>query len=358
MPTIGDLPASMAGCPFCQGDRTSDLEECWTPANTGDCLRFVGPPGVPGACLREDFSKAGETSEAWALRICRNIFPVMSVPKGDFVDDGNPRGFVQDQGSLINACPEHPWYLQLAATGYNEVIVESPKHNWCIPIVPLVQVEYLINGILHRGRQLRGKPDVKYVTVFKQHKCGSLFHAHSQIISTPFVPELIELLATRAFLFQQHYHKCSVCSSLVDGPAGETLASERLVFQSQHFVVSVPFASRSPYRLLIAPKRHAADFFDISDEEAADLAHTLRRALSLYYHKLDDTAYNLAIFTCPVNLAAAEQLMYTDSHWYLALYPREKWGASGFGKVSAIIVIVSFLTLETATPIVTASVKK
>ena len=44
--------------------------------------------------------------------------------KEEFDTDGNPRGFVEDQGDVINPYSNDRLYLQMASGGYNEVIVE------------------------------------------------------------------------------------------------------------------------------------------------------------------------------------------------------------------------------------------
>ena len=109
------------------------------------------------------------------------------------------------------------------------------------------------------------------------------------------------------------------------------MASERLVTESAHFVVSVPFASRAKFRLLIAPKRHHMDFGTLEDDELDDLARVLQHACAVYYHKLADTPFNMAIYTCPVNMEQSEKKLYADSyHWYIGLYPRETSEAGGF----------------------------
>jgi len=43
-------------------------------------------------------------------------------------------------------------------------------------------------------------------------------------------------------------------------PAAQSdLASERLVLETEHFVVSAPFACRERWRLYLAPKRHSPE---------------------------------------------------------------------------------------------------
>ena len=59
---------------------------------------------------------------------------------------------------------------------------------------------------------------------------------------------------------------CHLAKQKVEEPAGECLppaqsdlASERLVLETEHFVVSAPFACRERWRLYLAPKRHSPD---------------------------------------------------------------------------------------------------
>ena len=61
-------------------------------------------------------------------------------------------------------------------------------------------ISLTLRAIVLRGRELLSNPLVAYVTVFKQHKCGSIVHAHWQIITTPFVPSSVDAPSLRAFL--------------------------------------------------------------------------------------------------------------------------------------------------------------
>ena len=155
--------------------------------------------------------------------------------------------------------------------------------------------------------------------------------AHTQIITTPFVPDAVETLVLRAAQFHRQWGQCSACRVLVQAPEGEDLAEERLVAASEHFVASAPFAARDRYRVLIAPRRHSPDFLSLTDLEAADLALLLQRVLAFYYHQLADTPFNVAVWTCPVASSPAEAASMEPSfHWYLGLYPRAPPSASGF----------------------------
>jgi len=281
---IGDEEPHSSTCPFC------------SPSEAGDILRFEGKERR----LVTDWSVAGVNGVPWQLRVVRNLYPTMSVPRECYAKDGYSGGFVTDHGNEINPNTTHPWYKQVSSVGMNEVIIETPLHNMCIPIESVENIALTLHAVVLRGKAIWSIEGVKYITVFKQHKCGSLVHAHTQIITTPFVPGPVKLRLQRAKEFHKQYACCPGCQILVSGPLGTDLARERLVVASDWFVATVPFASRSQYRVYIAPRRHSPNFFGITDEEIADLANVLRQVLRVYYHFLNDCPYNLAIWTCPV----------------------------------------------------------
>jgi len=329
MPRVGDEPESLEGCPFCAGDVSSNLESVSKACpRLGDVLRYEDQKGKIEAV--EDWSLAGSTGNTWRVRVVRNLFPSLCLPRSFYIYDGCNEGFQADHGDEMNPHRDNPWYREVSAVGYNEIIIETPRHNSCLALENETNVSLLIRAMLRRGNRLRMQSNVKYITFFKQHKCGSLIHSHTQVITTPCVPHILDNIATRAHHFHKRYSKCCVCSILVEGPLSNTMASERLVFASKHFVVAVPFAAREPHRMLIAPRRHDKHFLNLLDEEAVDLANVLRRATALYYHFLDDAPFHLAWFTCPVHLDSREAELYDEAfHWYMGLYPRLKTRVRG-----------------------------
>lgn len=90
-----------------------------------------------------------------------------------------------------------------------------------------------------------------------------------------------EVQLIRAARLQKRFGLCLGCQVLVAAPTGTDLASERLVLETEHFVVSAPFACRERWRLYLAPKRCSPDFFLIQPNELEDLAHVLKRVLQL-----------------------------------------------------------------------------
>jgi len=349
---IHEEPDQLDGCPFCATHvpeaadvlRYEKLENGEAEDNSlWQSLKdhfWYAEDTYMGYRLRRDWSRADSNSRQWQVRVVRNIFPSMSVPR-ECYDDDCDLGFLDDSaGSMINPAVEHPLYLQVPGVGFNDVVIETPWHNMCAALDRELHICLTLRAIIIRGRELMQNPLVRYVTVFKQHKCGSIVHAHWQIITTPFVPSSVDVQLIRAARLQRRFNACVGWEVLVSAPTGNDLASERLVLETKHFVVSAPFACRERWRLYLAPKRHSPDFFETSEEELADLAHVLKRVLQMYYFKLSDCPYNIAVWTRPTAVqddswlrafrwgSGADDCRYF--HWYIGFYPRGKPTPQGF----------------------------
>ncbi|CAE7569983.1 unnamed protein product [Symbiodinium sp. CCMP2592] len=351
MRPIHEEPEQLSGCPFCALQRPM----------AGDVLRFeelkngeaeydsmwqalkdhfwYAEDTFAGHRLRRDWSRPDPSRHA-QVRVVRNLFPSMSVPR-EFYDDDYEGGFLEDRvGNMINPAVEHPLYLQVPGVGFNDVVIETPWHNMCAALEKEEYICLTLRAIVIRGRELMQNPLVRYVSVFKQHKCGSIVHAHWQIITTPFVPSSVDVQLIRAARLHRRFNACIGCQVLVAAPTGSDLASERLVLETKHFVVSAPFACRERWRLYLAPKRHSPDFFATTEDELVDLAHVLKRVLQLYYHKLDDCPFNIAVWTRPTVVEDDSWLraFRWDSgaddcrhfHWHIGFYPRGKPTPQGF----------------------------
>ena len=74
---------------------------------------------------------------------------------------------------------------------------------------------------------------------------------------------------------------------------------DRVVEETEHFVVLSPFAARFPFELQIYPRRHCHDFALIEPAERDALAQVLPRSLRRIKNTLGDPAYNLMLHTAP-----------------------------------------------------------
>jgi len=160
------------------------------------------------------------------------------------------------------------------------------------------------------------KDFVNYVSIFHNHGAAagaSIFHPHSQIITTP----LIDVDLNRALLNSGRYYKktgkCIYCQM----NKWERKVRKRVVFENKEFSVVCPFASKSAFQMIISPKRHSAYFERVKEKEKDLLAEAFLVALSKLYKGLRDPAYNFYLHTAP-----CDGKDYSFYHWHWTIIPK------------------------------------
>ncbi len=113
-----------------------------------------------------------------------------------------------------------------------------------------------------------------------------------------------------------YYRKSSHCL-LCDMMGQEGNDGERLVINSEHYVLLCPYAPRFPYETWIIPKRHSEHFGEINNEELKELASLLKKFINVIIDSLGNPSYNLVINTSPVNHVHED-----GYHWFIEITPR------------------------------------
>jgi UDPglucose--hexose-1-phosphate uridylyltransferase len=296
---VSEKPNYKKDCPFCPGN------EHLTPHETL-AYRSGGLPDSPG----------------WWVRIVPNKFPALS-PEGS-LERKEEKGF----------------FRRMDGVGAHEVIIGSPVHNQIFSLAEDRQVEEVLLAYRERYLALREDPRIKLIIIFKNHgeAAGtSLEHTHSQIVGTAVVPSNIRKKLEEAARYYDDHGRCVYCESIQE----ELDFKERVVMDTEKFLVFQPFASRFPFETWIIPKDHQASFGLISMQDSKTFAKVLRAALTKLYFKLNDPDYNFVIHTAPIK---DEQEDYY--HWHLQITPRLTTTA-GFEMGSGIHINVS-LPEETA----------
>ncbi|HET6374385.1 MAG TPA: galactose-1-phosphate uridylyltransferase [Candidatus Polarisedimenticolia bacterium] len=277
--------AEGAFCPFCPGheDKT--------------------PPEI--AALRLDGS--GPNTPGWQVRVFPNKFPALMI-----------EGELDRKGMGI--------YDRMRGVGAHEVIVESPDHQLALAEMPLEHLTEVMRLYRDRHDDLLRDPRFKYILIFKNHGAtagASLAHAHTQIIATPVTPRTVavELESARA-----HHHlkeRCLFCD-MIDQEIDE---GRRIVFLDDQFVAFAPYASRFPFEIMLAPRRHRHRLVDIEPSEAEGLARALKDVLSRLKRALRDPPYNFMFHTAPNTETTHKRAHYWaslafDFHWHVEILPR------------------------------------
>lgn len=263
-------PASDPDCPFCPG------HEAQTPP--------------------EEFASRDEAGN-WRVRVFENRFFALSL---------------QEEWRL----PDEGFFREAPGYGKHEVIVETPRHDQPMALMPADQVAEVLRAYRARYLALHGEKHLQQILIFQNHgpTAGtSLAHPHSQLVATPVTPAAIRLRHQIATQYFDDTGQCLYCAvrnaELKDG--------RRVVLENDGFIAFHPFASRRPFETWILPKAHAACFGSISDAALVDLAEVLRTVLKKLYVSLGNPDYNYVVQTAPIQDEDQDYFL-----WHFQILPR------------------------------------
>lgn len=264
------LPERSDKCPFCPGN------EHMTPYET-----YV---------VKDEYN-------CWKIRVIPNKYPA-----------------VVQEGTVEYKLEGIKRYV--SGVGSAEVVIESPKHNLVLPLMPENDIEQIIKIYKERYIALEKDKRIKMVIIFRNYgeQAGaSIEHPHSQIISIPVVPFHIRYRIEEAMRYYDETGECVFCRMLNE----ELKLQERIVVETGHFVSFVPYAALAPFHMWILPRRHSESFSEITEAEITDLAKNLKLTLAKLYYGLDNPDYNFVIRSVPVNEKGKDYY-----HWYITIMPR------------------------------------
>jgi UDPglucose--hexose-1-phosphate uridylyltransferase len=265
------LPSFDPKCPFCPGNEKS------TPP---EVLRVTAP-----------------NDSRWLVRVVPNKFAALQP-------ELTPRRVVERSHRTVNGF------------GVHEVIVETSDHSQITALMPDSQVASLFRALKARCTDLGLDSRIANITIFKNHGVDagtSLEHSHSQLIATPVISSQVRSRLQEALRHYDDFGECMFCSAVQE----ELQDKSRLVLVTDRFVALEPFASFTPFCTHIYPRRHMANFADISGEEIMDLARVLRLVLAKLYYGLHDPDFNFTIRSAPAECAGVKYY-----HWYVSIIPR------------------------------------
>ena len=267
------VPDWDAACPFCPGNESQTPDEVFRTT-------------VPGE------------NSAWAVRVVPNRFAALSVEE------------------TTAPTEEGRFFRKKPGFGVHEVIIESPSHNTPMALMSYQQVERVLVAYRQRYNTLKQNQQIKFITIFKNYGWASgtsLVHPHSQLVATPILAPYYHRRFDVAVDYYADTGKCLYCDLLV----AELEKAERIVAETEEFVVLHPYASRVPYETWIMPKRHCSSFGLFPEANLAELAMLLKDILLFLYRGLDNPAFNLMVDT---TITEDEEDPYY--HWHFRIVPR------------------------------------
>jgi len=271
--------------PFVEGQEAATPPEIWAVRAPGTA------PNTPG----------------WDVRVVPNRFPALRVE--GTLDPGAVGIFDRING-----------------IGAHEVVIEAPTAGLDLCDLSPTHVDWVLRAYIERIADLRRDIRLRYHTVFRSKgaAAGATFdHPLSQLVALPTIPPLPLAKLRAARRWYQTKERCLFADVIDQELALET----RLVRVDEHFVVFAPYASRSPFELVIYPLRQCHDLVAITEDERRALAEVLIDVLARLRRALNDPPYNYMLFTAPnptprPGNAGFWSSLELDYRWHLEILPR------------------------------------
>lgn len=203
--------------------------------------------------------------------------------------------------------------------GMHDVIIFK-DHDKPLSDFSVTEAEDVIKVYKKRYKEI-AKEDkcAKYIMIFNNfgHEAGtSIYHPHSQIISTPILPPDVSRSIYGAYKFYQKNRK-RVYDVILEFEIKE---KKRIIYENEHFIVFCPFVSHLPYEVRIFSKYSLAHFEQMPEELNNCLADALVTALKKIKKALDDPAYNFFIHTAPTEAVLDD--IHKFYHWHIEILPK------------------------------------
>lgn len=214
------------------------------------------------------------------------------------------------------------------AFGFHEVIVETNNHSKELSELNKEEISELFNAYKERENELKKKKGVKHVLIIKNFgkECGaSLSHNHSQIITFPFIPQIIQKEIDKA---EEYFEKNNKNVFLEIAETEKT--SERKIFENSFFVAFTAFAPKWTYEVWLVPKKQFSNLSEMEEEVLKDLAEAMQFVLSKL-KKLGNPPYNYFLHE-----SMEKNLAYC---FHIKIQPNVKKVYGGIEKGAGIILI-------------------
>ena len=215
----------------------------------------------------------------------------------------------------LNKRIEGGLFQTMNAVGFHEIVI-TKDHQKSLGQLKVAKVKEVVDAYYERYSELMKKPFVNYVSIFHNQGAeagASIFHSHSQIITTPLIDvDLSRALSNSKKYFRTH-KKCIYCQM----GNWERKVKKRIIFENKDFIVLCPFASKAAFETIISPKKHSAYFEKITEKEKWTLAESFKMALGKLYKALNDPPYNFYLHTAP-----CDGKKHDSYHWHFTILPK------------------------------------
>lgn len=206
-------------------------------------------------------------------------------------------------------------YKVAPAEGVCEVICYSPDHDRTLGDSPVEHIHNLIKVWTDRYEELGSRDGIESVFIFENRGEAvgvTLNHPHGQIYAFPFIPPTLQQELKAAKEHQTQTGNCLYCDMI----AAEQKEQKRIITQNDSFVAFVPFAARYPYEVHLMAKRHIGSLAELTEQEQAELAATLKALITKY-----DTLFGFTLPYIMVLHQSPTKEEHPEYHFHFEFYP-------------------------------------
>jgi UDPglucose--hexose-1-phosphate uridylyltransferase len=268
-------------CPFCVGKETETLPEIFALRQTGS---RVNTPD-------------------WQVRVIPTRTQTLTL-QGDLQKRGE--GGIYD---LENAIGSH------------EIVIVSPKHLTHFSQLSPEEIAEVLKVYRWRLQELAKNNLCRYALIFHNQGDGpvAVEHAHSQIVTLPFVPKTIREEINGAKRYYNFKMRCIFCDILEQ----EIETNKRVVLENEDCLAFTPFASRFPFEVWILPKKHGCCFVESEEETFFNLGVVLKNVLGRIEKVLANPPLNFILHTAPLRYQELDEgeIISDVYHWHLEILP-------------------------------------
>lgn len=205
------------------------------------------------------------------------------------------------------------------AAGACEVVSYTSDHSSSFAKLSQKQIRTVLEAWKDRDKAISKLPFVEQVFIFENRgeEVGvTLSHPHGQIYAYSFIPPRIEKMLEVA-----KAHLIATGRVLLDDVIKREIQDEkRIICQNNQWIAYVPYASRYPFEIHIAPLRGVAQMSDLDEKQSATFAEVSKEVLT----RLDgvfgiEMAYIASWYQSPVKSGKESMRL----HWQIVSVRRQ-----------------------------------
>jgi len=229
--------------------------------------------------------------------------------------------FENDFAALLNKDAEFQendddLFISSSERGICKVISFSARHDLTLAEMTVQELTQVVDVWQREFLELSQIPWIQYIQIFENK--GAIMgcsnpHPHGQIWAQSSIPSIVQREESKQKLYFDTHQK-TLLSNYIQA---ELKKQERIIIESDYFVVVVPYWAKWPYETLLVSKRAVADIGLFSEAEKIDLAFVLQQ-LTIKYDNLFHCSFP---YSAGMHQAPTQSLALEAWHWHMHFYP-------------------------------------